>query len=108
MSAALRPDFDRLTPFETAFIDTVLEHRGIYRPSPAEYDGALDVLRRYDQQCLANPGWEQVFSPRIDSDELPAVRAKAFMMFGVISPSPAQWHKAHVALFGPLLCETCG
>jgi hypothetical protein len=29
-------------------------------------------------------------------------------MFGVTKPSPAQWHKAYTALFGPLLCETCG
>jgi hypothetical protein len=97
-----------LTPFETTFIRTVLEHRGVsHRPSSAELTAALDLLRRYDEQCLDNPGagaWE----PRLDGESRTALRAKAFIMFGATKPTAAQWQKAHVALFGPLLCETCG
>jgi hypothetical protein len=97
-----------LTPFETAFIRTVLEHRSVgHRPSLAEFLAALDVLRRYDAQCVDNPGggaWE----PRLDGDSVAALRAKAFIMFGATKPTAAQWQKAHTALFGPLLCETCG
>lgn len=94
--------------FATAFIRTVLEHRGVgYRPSEAEVSAALDVLRRYDKQCLDNPG-EGAWVPRLDEDSDASLRAKAFIMFGATKPTPAQWHKAHTALFGPLLCETCG
>jgi hypothetical protein len=98
----------RPTPFETAFIRTVLEHRGTgFRPSLAELSAAHDVLRRFNDQCLDNPGggaWE----PRLDEDSVASLRAKAFIMFGATKPTPAQWQKAHAALFGPLLCETCG
>ena len=97
-----------LSPFQTSFIFTVLEHRGVgFRPSQTEIAAAIDVLKRYDEQCLDNPGggaWE----PRLDADRNAALRAKAFIMFGATKPTPAQWQKAHAALFGPLLCETCG
>lgn len=110
VAAAVSEDFsDKLTPFETVFVHTVLEHRGVYEsPTFDQFRGALEVLRRFDQLCLANPGWDSVYAPKADSDDVPALRAKAFMMFGAISPTPAQWFKAHAALFGPLICETCG
>ncbi|MEO6367808.1 MAG: hypothetical protein ABIP38_07415 [Steroidobacteraceae bacterium] len=99
----------RLTAFEAEFVRTVLEHRGLFRePSQDEFAAALQVLHRFDEQMLANPGHEDRFAPRLDGDDMAALRAKAYMMFGTIRPSPAQWHKAHTALFGPLLCETCG
>ena len=99
----------RLTAFEAEFVRTVLEHRGLFRePSHTELSAALQVLRRYDEQLIANPGHDDRFAPRLDGDDMAALRAKAYMMFGTIRPSPAQWHKAHAALFGPLICETCG
>jgi hypothetical protein len=91
------------------FVRTVLEHRGLFHvPTEAEFRGALDVLRRYDEQSIANPAREDAFASRLSPGDLAALRAKAFVMFGTIRPTPAQWHKAHSALFGPLLCETCG
>jgi hypothetical protein len=99
----------RLTSFEAEFVRTVLEHRGVLaRPSLVELTRAFEVLRRYDEQCLANPGRESAYAPDLDADSMAALRAKAYIMFGAIAPSPAQWHKARVALFGPPLCETCG
>lgn len=99
----------RLTPFEAAFVRTVLEHRGLFaEPGLGDFSRALDVLRRYDEQCVANPGYDDVWAPALDSDDMAALRAKAYMMFGVIRPTAAQWQKAHGALFGPMLCETCG
>ena len=99
----------RLTAFETEFVRTVLEHRGLFRePSQDEFAAALQVLRRYDEQVIANPRHEDRFAPKLEGDDMAALRAKAYMMFGTIRPSPAQWHKAHTALFGPQLCETCG
>ncbi|MEO8313488.1 MAG: hypothetical protein ABI645_01725 [Pseudomonadota bacterium] len=108
--AAVREDFvPRLTAFETSFVHTVLEHRGIFaEPSLAEFGHALEVLRRYDEQCIANPGYDQGRAPVLDADDMASLRAKAYLLFGVIRPTPAQWHKAHSTLFGPLLCETCG
>ena len=110
VSPAVAQDFaNQLTPFETVFIHTVLEHRGIYEsPTYEEFRAALGVLRRFDELCVANPGWDSVYAPKADSDDVPALRAKAFMMFNTISPTPAQWHKANIELFGPLFCETCG
>jgi hypothetical protein len=110
VSAAAAHHFvHHLTPFETVFVHAVLEHRGVYdQPSSEDFSAALQVLRQFDALCVANPGWDSVYAPRADSDDMPALRAKAFLMFGTISPTPAQWHKAHVALFGPLICETCG
>lgn len=110
VSAASAQQFaNHLTPFETVFVHAVLEHRGVYeQPSMEDFRAALEVLRQFDALCVANPGWDSVYAPKADSDDLPAMRAKAFMMFGTISPTPAQWHKAHLALFGPMLCETCG
>ena len=108
MSAVIAPADDQLSRFEWAFIRTVLEHRGLFRdPTQAEFEGALAVLRQYDEQCADNPGggeWE----PILDDERTAEMRAKAFVMFGATKPTPAQWHKAHSALFGPLLCETCG
>ena len=108
MAAVLAPSEDHLSPFETAFIRTVLEHRGLFRqPSEADFRAALDVLKKFDEQCDGNPqrfAWE----PDLGEHALGELRAKAFVMFGSTTPTPAQWHKAHVALFGPLLCETCG
>ena len=107
---AVHEDFaPRLTAFEASFVRTVLEHRGLFAPpSVAEFTRALDVLRRYDEQCVANPGHDDVWAPALAAEDMAALRAKAYLMFGVIRPTPAQWHKAHGALFGPLLCETCG
>lgn len=99
----------RLTPFETLFIRTVLEHRGLSnQPTLAEFSAALDVLRRYEAQRLDNPPDDSHWEPRLDEEGLVSLRAKAFVMFGATNPSPAQWQKAMTALFGPLLCETCG
>jgi hypothetical protein len=108
--AALLEDFaPRLTPFEASFVRTVLEHRGVFAPPGlTEFSRALEVLRRYDEQCVANPGHDDVWAPALDAEDMAALRAKAYLMFGVIRPTAAQWHKAHGALFGPLLCETCG
>jgi hypothetical protein len=98
-----------LTAFEESFIRTVLEHRGVFhRPTLVEFRSALDALRRYDEQCQDNPGLLESWAPRISTDDLACLRAKAFLMYGVTKPSRVQWHKAHAALFGPLLCETCG
>lgn len=98
----------RLSPLEAAFIRTVLDHRGVAcHPTLAELTAAFDVLHRYNQQREDNPG-EDLWEPRLDGDAQAELRAKAFLMFGATRPSPAQWHKAHVALYGPLLCETCG
>jgi hypothetical protein len=44
----------------------------------------------------------------LDEERQAELRAKAFVMFGATKPTPVQWHKAHSALFGPLLCEACG
>jgi len=99
----------RLTPLESVFIRTVLEHRGVsYRPTLAEFAAALEVQRRYDAQCLDNPRGVDFWEPRLEAEGLSALRAKAFVMFGATKPTPAQWHKAHAALYGPLLCEACG
>ena len=84
-------------------------NRGVFRdPSDAALDSAIAVLREYHKQCQDNPGssaWEPVLD---DEEQQTELRAKAFLMFGATKPSPAQLHKAHTALFGPLLCETCG
>ncbi len=97
-----------LSPFETVFVRTVLEHRGLgNEPSATEFAAALAVLVRYNAQCQDNPGggaWE----PNADEAQRAELRAKAFVMFGATKPTPAQWHKVHAALYGPLLCETCG
>ena len=99
----------RLTPFETVFIRTVLEHRGIgCRPTLAQYTQALSVLARYEEQCQDNPQECDAWEPRVGDEAQAALRAMAFLMFGVTKPMPAQWHKAHTALYGPLLCESCG
>lgn len=90
-----------LSPFDSVFVRTVLEHRGVgMRPSFSEYTHALGVLRRYYQQCLDNPRVEDAWEPRTHEDSLAALRAKAFVMFDVTKPSPAQWQKAQEAL-GP-------
>lgn len=98
-----------LSPFETAFIRTVLEHRGVsHRPTLAEFTAAFDVLRRYDEQCRDNPRDMDAWEPRLGEEDQVALRAKVFLMFGATKPLPSQWHKAHAALYGPMLCETCG
>ncbi len=74
----------------------------------AGFSAALDVLRRFDEQRQDNPADGGLWMPALDEESLASLRAKAFMMFGATKPTPAQWHKAHTALFGPLLCETCG
>ncbi len=95
--------------FDLAFVRTVLEHRGLFRqPSAEEFNAALAELRRYRDQCLDNPREREAWEPEIAGESLAELRAKVFVMFGVTKPSPAQWHKAYTALFGPLLCETCG
>lgn len=41
----------RTTAFETAFVNTVLEHRGLSsEPSLADHSAALEVLRRFEAQ----------------------------------------------------------
>lgn len=107
-AAAVAENFGpRLTPFEVIFVRTVLEHRGVHgQPALGEFTGALEVLRRYDEQCIANPGHDDRV-PRLGAEDITALRAKAFLMFGTIRPTPAQWQRAQLALFGPMLCETC-
>jgi hypothetical protein len=109
MSAVLASSDKQLSRFEWAFIRTVLEHRGVFRDATdAEIDAAVAVVKQYDAQCQDNPGgggWEPVLE---DEEQQAELRAKAFLMFGATKPTPAQWHKAHGALFGPLLCEACG
>lgn len=98
----------RLSPLEAAFIRTVLDHRGVgCGPSLAELSAAFDVLHRYNQQRDAHPA-EDPWEPRLGGEAQVELRAKAFLMFGATRPTAAQWHKAHVALYGPLLCEACG
>ncbi len=99
----------RLSPFETVFIRTVLEHRGLSNhPTVAEFSAALEVLKRYGEQRYGNSPDETQWAPRLDDESLASLRAKAFVMFGAARPTPAQWQKAMGALFGPLFCETCG
>jgi hypothetical protein len=99
----------RLSPFEAVFIRTVLEHRGLTNhPTLNEFSAALQVLRRYEEQCHGDSPDETCWEPRLDDESLASLRAKAFVMFGAARPTPAQWHKAMGALFGPLPCETCG
>ncbi|MEO8313471.1 MAG: hypothetical protein ABI645_01640 [Pseudomonadota bacterium] len=99
----------RLSPFETVFIRTVLEHRGLSNhPTLAEFSAALEVLKRYDEQQRDDSPDEAHWVPRLDEESVASLRAKAFVMFGAARPTPAQWQKAMGALFGPLLCETCG
>jgi hypothetical protein len=97
-----------LSPFEGAFIRTVLEHRGILaRPTDNDITAAVEVLRRYDEQCVEDPGggsWEPTMR---DEESQAELRAKAFIMFGATKPTPAQWQKAHTALFGPMPCSAC-
>lgn len=96
-----------LTPFDSAFIRTVLDHRGVgARPSLADFLSAFDMLRRYYQQCLDNPHESDTWEPRLGEERLAEMRAKAFLMFGATKPTPAQWHKVHGALYGSLLGET--
>lgn len=113
MSAAIAGFSDdptpRLTPFETVFIRTVLEHRGVgNRPTLVEFSAALDLLQRYEAQCQDDAPEDSHWVPRLDDDALASLRAKAFVMFGATRPTPAQWQKSMGALYGPLLCETCG
>jgi hypothetical protein len=99
----------RLTPFEAVFVQTVLEHRGIARrPTLLEFTEALRVLQRYEEQCRDNPREADAWEPEMAEESRTALRAMAFLMFGATKPLPSQWHKAHAALYGPLLCETCG
>ena len=98
-----------LGQFDLAFVRTVLEHRGLFRqPSAEEFEAAIAELHRFRGQCLDNPRERDAWEPELDEESLAELRAKVFVMFGVTKPSPAQWHKAYTALFGPLLCETCG
>lgn len=113
MSAAIaafaEDPIPQLSSEETVFIRTVLEHRGVgSRPTLAEFSAALEVMRRYDAQRLDNPADDSHWVPQVGAESLTSLRAKAFMMFGATKPSPAQWQKAMNALYGPLLCETCG
>lgn len=99
----------RLSPFETVFIRTVLEHRGLSNhPTLAEFSAALEMLRRYDAQCQGDSPEDTHWVPRLDEESLASLRAKAFVMFCAARPTPAQWQKAMAALYGPLFCETCG
>ncbi len=75
ISAASAQQFaNHLTPFETVFVHAVLEHRGVYeQPSMEDFRAALGVLRQFDALCVANPGWDSVYAPKADSDDLPAM-----------------------------------
>jgi len=105
LAAHLAP---RVSPFEAAFIRTVLESQGVHDdPSLAEFSAAVDVLRRFDVQCADNGNRRDDYEiPNVDTETHAALRAKAFLLFGVTRPTAAQLHKAHMALYGPLLCET--
>ena len=97
-----------LTPAESVFVQTVLEHRGTSnQPTLVEVTAALTVLRQFTEQRQDNPSEPDRWEPSVNDEIKIALRAKAFMMFGATKPSPAQWEKAHNALFGPRLCETC-
>jgi hypothetical protein len=105
--AALAFPSPQLSAFEAAFIRTVLEHRGTAsRPTLAEVGAAADVLRRYGEECERTP--RSAWQPDVGEDTRAELSAKTFLMFGTTAPTPAQWQKAHAALYGPLLCETCG
>lgn len=108
--AAVLDRTDLLTDFDTGFVRAVLEHRGLLRePSAAEFSSARIVLEAYVEQCRDNPR-EADFAllPNLASEQSGELAGKVFLMFGVVRPSPAQVHKAWTALYGPLLCETCG
>lgn len=112
MAAAI-PLFDEVEPtdeFAAAFVRAVLEHRGLLsEPTGQEHAAALAVLASYRQQCEDNPR-EQDWFPvaNLNAARRGELAGKAFIMFGAARPTPAQIYKAHTALFGPLLCETCG
>lgn len=98
-----------LPAFDTAFIRTVLDHRGAgHPPTLADIAGAFEALRHYYQQCIDNPREGDAWEPRVSEESLACMRAKAFVMFGVTKPTPAQWQKVHAALFGSLLGEAHG
>jgi hypothetical protein len=108
--AAVLDRNDLLSEFDTGFVRAVLEHRGVLRePSGEEFSLALLVLETYAEQCRDNPR-EADFAllPNLASEQSGELAGKVFLMFGVVRPSPAQVHKAWTALYGPLLCETCG
>ncbi len=109
LASADRASPPPLTLIEAAFVRAVLEHQGIFTDTgDSELATAIAVLRRYEDQCRDNPGsgaWEPTLR---DEESQAEVRAKVFVMFGVTKPTPLQWRKAYNALFGPLLCETCG
>lgn len=91
----------QLTPFESAFVRTVLEHRGLlHEANSTELSAALDVLRRFEEQRMDNPPDAAMWVPALDQTNIASLRAMAFVMFGATKPTPAQWHKAHSALFG--------
>jgi hypothetical protein len=116
MSAAASLLVDEFSPAPTltdaaraAFLQTVLEHRGLFlRPTAEDHAAALEVLDRFNQQRQDNPSNASMWMPHLDEESRASLQAKTFLMFGVTKPSPAQWQKAHNALFGPLLCDVCG
>jgi hypothetical protein len=105
MSPAAIPSLDllpTLPQFDAVFVRTTLEHRGsTLPPTLADYAAAFDLLRRYYQQCLDNPREDEPWEPRLGEELLAAMRAKAFVMFGVTKPTPAQWQKVQAALALP-------
>ncbi len=101
----------RVSIFEAAFIRTVLESQGgdVDDPSLTEFLAATDVLRRFDVQCADNGNKRDDYDiPNVDTETHAALRAKAFLLFGVTRPTAAQLHKAHAELYGSLMCATCG
>jgi len=66
------------------------------------------VGRVRPEQRQDNPSEPDRWQPSVNDETRVALRAKVFVMFGATKPRLAQWHKADSALFGPLLCETCG
>ncbi len=98
-----------LSAHDAVFVQTVLDHQGVSdEPSLAEFTAALKVLRSYYEQSLDNPPTEKLWQPRGSEEGMAALRAKAFMLFGATKPTPDQWRRASAALYGPLLCATCG
>lgn len=100
--AAVLDRNDLLSEFDTGFVRAVLEHRGVLRvPSGEEFTLALLVLETYAEQCRDNPR-------EADFALLPNLASEQSGELAGTRPSPAQVHKAWTALYGPLLCETCG
>lgn len=109
MAAVLLQE-DFLDPFELAFLQAVLEIRGVRgKPALPELRGALETMEAYSQQREDNPPAPETeaWLARLAVEERAALCARAFLDFGATKPTAQQWQLAHRACFGPLLCATC-